>query len=192
VSVSIPNRVRKGQLPSSHSSQQPPSRSSHLNDRLHQARKASSTALGPSPLCFHHRLRRKVRGARNTAANMPAVQEAAYQPRPCPLTSFLSRPSISMSPCPISSPPPDQTSGSSAGTPTQGLAESSLFHTVKTAAMPGVRRRSFSGTTLPVTQHLQHSKRLFQKTCSPPVHHPLYHHRPATAESARTSPSTAT
>jgi hypothetical protein len=101
VSVSIPNRVRKRQLPSSHSSQQPPPHSSHLNERAHQARKASSTALGPSPLRFHHRLRRKVRGARSTAANMPAVQEVAYQSRPCPLTSFLSRPSIPMSPCPI-------------------------------------------------------------------------------------------
>lgn len=127
VSVSIPNHVRNRQLPLSPSSQQPPSsHSSHPNDRLHQARKASSTALGPSSLRFHHRLRLKVRGARNTAANMPAIQEVSYQPHPRPLTSFLSRPSIPISPCPISSPPPDQTSGSPAGTPTQGLAESSI------------------------------------------------------------------
>jgi hypothetical protein len=42
------------------------------------------------------------------------------------------------------------------------------FDTCVKTAIPDVRQRSYSGTTLPVTQHLQHSKALFQKTCSPP------------------------
>lgn len=165
MSVSIPNHVRNRQLPLSPSSQQPPSsHSSHPNDRLHQARKASSTALGPSSLRFHHRLRLKVRGARNTAANMPGVQEVSYQPRPCPLTSFLSRPSIPMSQTRPRDRLPEPLRRAWLSLPYP-------FDTNLKTPIPDVRRRSFSGTTLPVTQHLQHSKRLFQKTCSRKVHH---------------------
>jgi hypothetical protein len=184
----FPNHVRKGQLPSSHSSQQPSSHSPHPlrhpNDRLHRARKASSTPLGPSSRRLHRRLRLKVRGVHSTAAMMPAVQEVTYHSRPRPLTSFLTKTSIQVSPCPRYS--------SSATRPRDRLPEPEPLHwawpnllwgpypfdTCVKTAIPDIRRRSYFGATLPVTQHLQDSKRRSENLLnSPPAISPPSHGR---------------
>ena len=192
--------MRKGQLPLSHSSQHLPrliiSAIIVLNDqphnRLHQARNNSSTPPVPSSVPFHHRLR--------YASN---CGEHAIPPQSCqpihtilvqrPLASFLSRTSI---------PPIPMSNLSSAITrprdrlpePLHGLAESSkrrwrldtcvCVKTASNAMAPDVRWRSYSGTTLPVTQHLQCSNAFSPKI----AHHiPLHHRHSTAAESVRIS-----
>lgn len=183
VRLPFPNHGRKGQLPSSHSSQQRSSRSPHPlrhpNDRLHRARKASSTPLGPSSRRLHCRLRLKVRRVHSTAAMMPAVQEATYYSRPRPLTSFLSKTSIQVSPCPIPPRPRDRLPEPE---PLHGLGRIVWgpypFDICMKTAIPDIRRRSYFGTTLPVTQHLQDSKRRSENLLnSPPAISPPSHDR---------------
>lgn len=83
-------------------------------DRIRLGRPPSTT-LGPLFVHLHHL---RLRGSRSTAAEMPSV---LYDSLQCPLTSFLFKTSIP--PC-LHLPPlvRHQTSGSPAGTPTQGLA----------------------------------------------------------------------